>query len=77
MRCGLLPGGVFRGTAIRYVEAEGLADFYLRADERGDDLHLSGVIDAIHCHQKVNSYHLNTDRESSGMSTRSGSSELR
>ena len=52
MRCGLLPGGVFRGTAIRYVEAEGLADFYLRADERGDDLHLSGVIDAMHCHPK-------------------------
>ena len=53
------------GTSIPLLsdsEAEGLADIDLKADERGDDLYLSSVIDAIHCHQKVNSYHRNTNR---------------
>ena len=44
MRCVLLPGGVFRGTAIRDFEAESVGDVNLSTDKRGDMLCLSGVL---------------------------------
>ena len=43
MRCILLPGGVFRGTAIRDFEAESVGDVNLSTDKRSDILCLSGV----------------------------------
>ena len=46
MRCVLLPGGVFRGTAIRDFEAESVGDVNLSTYKRGDMLCLSGVLHA-------------------------------
>ena len=44
MRCVLLTGGVFRGTAIRDFEAESIGDVNLSIDKRGDMLYLSSVL---------------------------------
>ena len=44
MRCVLLPGGVFRGTAIRDFEAESVGDVNLSTDKRGDMLCISSVL---------------------------------
>ena len=44
MRCVLLPGGVFWGTAIRDFEAESIGDVNLSTDKRGDMLCLSVVL---------------------------------
>ena len=49
MRCVLLPGGVFRGTAIRDFEAESVSDVNLSTDKRGDMLCLSGVLHRDTC----------------------------
>ena len=46
MGCGLRSGGVFRGAAIRDLEAEGLADVELADDERHDELRPVRVLDA-------------------------------
>ena len=46
MGCGLLPGGVFRGAAFGDLEAEGLADVKLRADERRDELRSVRMLNA-------------------------------
>ena len=44
MRCVLLPGGVFRGIAIRDYEAESVDDVNLSTYKRGNMLCLSGVL---------------------------------
>ena len=44
MRCVLLPGGVFRGTAISDFEAESVGDVNLSTDKRGDMLCLPAVL---------------------------------
>ena len=46
MGCGLFSGGVFRGAAFGNLEAEGLADVELSADERRDELRPVRVLDA-------------------------------
>ena len=47
MRYILLPGGVFRDTAIRDFEAESVGDVNLSTDELGDMLCLSGVFHTL------------------------------
>ena len=46
MRCVLLSGGVFMGTAIRDFEVKSVDDVYLSTDKRGDMLCFSGVLHA-------------------------------
>ena len=46
MGCGLLSGSVFRSASVGDLEAEGLADVELAADERRDELRPVRVLDA-------------------------------
>ena len=42
-------GDIDRSAAVGDGEAEGLADIDLRADERGDELHLARVLNTADC----------------------------
>ena len=48
MGCGLLSGGVFLSAAFVDLEAVGLADLHLGADERSDELHPAGMLYAAY-----------------------------
>ena len=63
MRCVLLPGGVFWGTAIRDFEAESVSDVNLSTDKWGDMLCLSGVVSGNFASAEIGSFSFGRNRQ--------------